>query len=241
MIYNDTSTKTGILQNCEMRLFGDNGYGQITSDTNRLYQFADRCNRALDRFVFLALTADGRWEFDDTNNTDLSIATTSIVSGQNQYSFNLEQLEIEKVLVKDSNGNWHVIKAAGINDPDVGSFLENGTSQTGTPTRYFKRGQAIFLDYTPNYNSSAGFKIYFKRGGSYFVYSDTTKAPGIPSIFHKYIALQASYTYAQDRIMTVAQSLSPEVTKEEQSIQKFYGSRAKDDKPKMRPAQQCNR
>lgn len=241
MQYNDTSTKTGIIQKEEIMLFGDNGYGSITNDTNRLYQFADRNNRALDRFAFLAMTSDGRWEWQDDNDTTLSIATTSVVSGQSQYTFALENLEIEKVVVIDGSGTWHVLKAAGINDQDANSFLVNGTNQTGTPTRYFKRGRAIFLDYTPSYSASEGLRIYFKRGPSYFVYNDTTKVPGIPSIFHKFLPLYVSAHYALDRGMPMATSYFNLLKDEEAAILEFYGSRAKDDKPHMTPLAQNNR
>ncbi len=240
MQLSDTSTKTGIFQNIEIKVFGDQGYGSITNDTSRLYQFTDRCNRALDRFVFLALTADGRWEFDDNNQTDLSIATTSLVSGQNQYTFALEHLEIEKVLVMDNDGKWHVIRAAGINDQDANSFLQEGTDRTGVPTRYFKRGASIFMDATPDYNSNGGLKIYFKRGPSYFVYTDTTKVPGIPSIFHPFVPSHASAHYAMDRGMPVAKSLFQLLQIDEAAILKFYGSRARDDKPRMTTLWQNN-
>lgn len=241
MQFNETLTKTGLIQLCEIKLFGDNGYGKISDDPSRMYQFTDRINRAYDRFVFLAMTADGRWQFDDQNYTTYNIATTDIVSGQREYEFALDHLEIEKVLIKLPDGTWKVIDPFDQDDPTANPYLENNTGRTGTPTRYDKRGATIYLDVTPNYNSDEGLKVYFKRGPSYFTYSDNTKVPGFASIFHPYLALHACANYAVDREMSVSKSLYLLLQEEEKAILAFYSDRNKDEKRKMTPAYQDNK
>lgn len=241
MQFNEIATKTGLIQDSEQRVFGDEGYGRISGDTNLLFQFTNRFNRALDRFAYLSLTADGRWEVDDTNYTTLSIGRTNLVSGQSQYGFSATQLEIEKVLVKDLAGDLHVLTAAGINDQNANSFLTNTGDKTGLPTRYFKRGESLFLDVIPDWDMTAGLIVYFKRGPSYFVYTDTTKEPGIPSLFHSYISLHADAEYGLDRNMAEAKNWYTRLQEKEKEITVFYSTRAKDDKPKMRVLRQNNR
>lgn len=236
MVFNDTSTKLGLIQNCEMRLFGDNGYGQISGDTNKLYQFTERINRAQDRFIFLAMTADGRWQYDDTNYTDYGIATTDLVAGQKDYTLAVSHLEMEKVLILPSatSTNYQILSTTDQDDIDAKAYLENPSTVTGVPYRYDKRANSIFLDPVPSYNATSGIKIYFKRGPSYFIYSDTTKVPGFASIFHDYLALHASRDYALDRTLAIATSLDELVTRAETAITKFFSQRDKDERHVMR-------
>ncbi len=232
MQFNDTTTKSGILQDCEITLFGDEGYGSITSDTNRLLQFTNRANRALDRFVFLAMTADEKWQFDDNNYTDLAIAVTNIVSTQRDYQFALDHLEIEKVLIQRPDGVWITLKPLSDTD-NQNTFYENNTGNTGVPTRYEKRGSTIFLDVVPNYSATNGLKIFFTRGASYFTSTDTTKVAGFASPFHKFIPLHMKTGYAIDRQMPMAKNLFEMLTIEEQAIRDFYSNRTKDERPKL--------
>jgi hypothetical protein len=240
MQFNDTTNKSGILQECEITLFGDEGYGSITSDTNRLLQFTNRANRALDRFVFLAMTADEKWEFDDNNFTDLAIATTNVVSTQRDYQFALDHLEIEKVLIMREDGTWKTLSPLSQTENQQ-TYYENNTGNTGTPTRYEKRGSTIFLDVVPNYSIENGLKIYFSRGASYFASTDTTKSPGFASNFHKFVPLHMKANYAIDRQMPIAKNLYDLLLTEEQSVRDFYSNRAKDVRPKLQIMYQNNK
>lgn len=240
MQFNDTTSKSGILQDCEISIFGDEGYGQITNDANRLLQFTNRANRALDRLVYLAMTADEKWEFDDNNYTDLAIAQTSIVSTQRDYEFALEHLEIEKVLIMRPDGTWITLKPLSQTE-NKNTYYENNTGNTGVPTRYEKRGSTIFLDVVPNYSMTNGLKVYFTRGASYFVSTDTIKIAGFASPFHKFIPLHMKAHYAIDRQMPIAKNLYDLVQVEEQAIRDFYSNRAKDEKPKLQVMYQNNK
>lgn len=239
MQFNDTSTKSGILQDCEITLFGDEGYGSITGDTNRLLQFTNRANRALDRFVFLAMTADEKWQFDDNNYTDLAIAVTNIVSTQRDYQFALDHLEIEKVLIQRADGVWVTLKPLSQTE-NKDTYYENNTGNTGVPTRYEKRGSTIFLDVVPNYSSTNGLKVYFSRGASYFATTDTTKTPGFASNFHKFVPLHMKAHYAIDRQMPMGKNLYDLLQVEEQAIRDFYSNRSKDERPKLQVLIQNN-
>lgn len=212
MVLNDTVTKLGLLQDCEIKLFGDNGYGKITDDPNRLLQFVARINRAQDRFIELAMTADGKWQYDDTNHVDAlgnytyNIATIALVAGQREYQFATEMLEVDKVFVQTSiGGPYQQIDAVDPDsEPGTESFY-NGLNVQGVPYRYDKRSNLVILDPIPNISIPAGLKVYFKRGAKYFTATGMDSIePGFASHLHPFLSLHASYGYASDRQMSIA-------------------------------------
>lgn len=243
--FNDTGTKLGLIQDCEIKVFGDQGYGRISDNSNLLFQFTARINEAQDRFAFLAMSADGKWQWDDSNNTDYPIATRNIVSGQRDYDFALEHLEIEKVLIKDASGTWRtldrILDAGDELDTETDSYLENNTGNTGTPQAYDKMSNAIFFDRTPDYNSTGGIRIYFKRGPNYFIYSDTTKKPGFASIFHDYLSIRASAMYMLERKIDGAKDMFVLMQAKETDIKEFYSRRNKDERGRLSPRIESNR
>lgn len=229
-----------------MKLFGDSGYTQISGNTNRLYQFTARLNRAQDKFISLALSADGRWQYDDTNNTDYPIATTNIVANQRDYPLDVTMLEVEKVVILPSASSllFNTIIPIDITDNSALSvaYIENNANNVGVPIAYDKTANSIILQPTPNYASTGGLKIYFKRGANYFIYTDTTKVPGFASIFHDYLAVHAALGYAVDRTMgTQITSLSAQLQMMENDIIEFYSTRGKDEQKVIRPVKKSIR
>ncbi len=212
MVLNDTITKLGLLQDCEVKLFGDNGYGKITNDPNRLLQFIGRINRAQDRFIELVITADGKWQYDDTNYTDANgnytynIATIDIAAGQRDYQFATELIEVDRVFIKVSlTGPYQEIFPA---DPDSEKGTQgfyDGINVQGVPYHYDKRSNLILLDPIPNISIPAGLMVYFKRGAKYYTATGMDSIePGFPSVLHPFLSLHASYGYASDRQMSIA-------------------------------------
>src|SRR3990167_1602228 len=61
-----------------------------------------RVNNALEKVICCIITADGTWQFDDTNFTDHPRGTGTLVEGQEDYSFASEYLDIEAVEVLDT-------------------------------------------------------------------------------------------------------------------------------------------
>ena len=247
MQFNDTSNLTGLIQECErICLLGTAG---ITGVTNQLKNFTVRLNMALDRFFTIALTHDGVWQFDDTNYTDLPIGTTNLVSGQQDYSFASDVISVEKVLCKDSAGNW--VELYPVDDSESRSNIGARniwllpSNNSGTPLRYDKFAASIFLDPIPNYNSTNGLKVVFKRNASKFVSSDTTKEPGIPSLFHPYLAKVASLPYLMEHNMEALETIKKEIGSsingdpyyggDELKIVNFMSRRNMDDKPIFKP------
>lgn len=238
--FNDTSSaKNGLIQEAESQVFGDNSYGRISGDANLLATFTRYINEALNRVVNLILTADGRWQFDDTNNTDFPIATTNLVttlgSEQQDYSFDVTMLRILRMEVLDSTGAWR--KMTPIDETDIyDQSLTDFLKTPGLPVYYDKQGSSIMLYPKPlatSVTSTAGLKVWFQRPPSYFTTSDTTKVPGFNSMYHRLVALIASRDYALSKGLSNGKSLSEMVAQGEDSLVENYALRNKDEHVKL--------
>jgi len=233
MQFSDTTNYDGLIQEDErICLMGVTG---ISGDTTELKNFTARINQALDRFYTIALTHDSQWQFDDTNYSDLPIGVGDLVSGQYDYSFASDVLTVEKVLIKDSSGNWQELDKVDINESGAVNLWTLASGNSGIPTQYDKFANSIFLDPIPNYNSTGGLKVVFKRNASKFAYTDTTKQPGIPSLFHPYIARVAALPYLIEHNMNSLTSINTLILQDEQNIKDFMGRRNYDDKKRMTP------
>lgn len=236
--FSDTTTKDGLIQDCEQRLFGDDGYGQISGNANRLYRFTQLLNEGLKQATGIILGADTTWQFDDTNFTDYPIATTNLVSGQRDYTLAVTHLKILKVqiLTAATSGIWQEIFPFDMQAQNALPYLENNTGNVGIPWRYDVHSTGLWLDPVPMYSATAGIRIYFQRPPSLFVYTDTEKQPGFPSIFHKYVSIYASLQYAKDRILKdKVATLTNDLIDAEARIVSFYSERNKDGQPKIVP------
>lgn len=198
MMFNDPdpTTKKGLVQDA---------YYEVKANTVS-YPIADvvrNANNGLDTVVTLILGADGKWQFDDTNATDLPIGSTDIISGQQDYSFDEEYLVIKSIEISDQYGNWRRLIPLDNDDLLKTQALSALDLQSGNPTHYDKMGESIILYPIPNYNlrldeeGTAGIRAYFQRKISYFEITDTDKEPGFAKHLHKYISLCIQKGYAK--------------------------------------------
>lgn len=227
MQFSDTTNKQGILQDCETLVFGGN-YGDITGNSNRLKRFTAAANRACDVVTSWIMESDHRWQWDDSNNTDLPIGTHALTTDQQDYSFDTEHLRVTRVEIKDTTGAWKLL--IPIDQTDIyNQSLTNFKNASGTPEYYDKLGSSIFLYPKPSYTQADSLKVYFQRAHNYFVSTDDTKTPGFPSIFHRLISLLASYDYAIANNLKVAGGIGLEVEKMKESLQEFFAARSRDE------------
>ena len=235
MVYSNTSTRAGIIELLE-------DLTNTQSATSSSYPLATKTrdiNNAFAKYMQLAISSAGRWQVDDTNQTDYPIIKTNLISGQQDYSFTVDEtgnqiLDIERVEILDSAGIAHLLKP--LDDKDIQNqamteFMKNG----GIPLFYDKTSNGIFLYPAPNYNSTSGLKIYTSRTPSYFLSTDTTnKKPGIPDMFHEYLALRPAYYYCLRTGMSIANNYLAEMQDLESRIKEYYRDRNKDETMKMR-------
>lgn len=231
---------TGIVQQYEKEIGANRG--DIANDTSKLKEFTAQANLALDDYTALALRSSGSWQFDDSNHTDYPFIETDLVSGQRSYLFTSDEngnliLDVYKVMVKSPSGVYYEVDAVDQqNDLDMEGFY-NGQNVTGTPTRYDKTGNGIFLDAIPNYSwriateLERGLKVFINREASYFTYTDTTRKPGIVGTHHKYLYLKPALDYARRNSLNSYVRIEAEIMKIEQEIKKDFNERAKDETP----------
>lgn len=228
MEFSNTTTEGGLIQEVDRICGSTNNNFSLKAKTARI-------NMALDRFVTVALTEDEDWNFEDTNYTDLPIGVADLVSGQQDYSFASDVLVVTKILVKDSSGLWVPLTEVKPNQPGARDIFEQPTGNSGVPTEYMIIGNSIFLTAIPNYNSTGGLKVFFKRNVSKFVSTDTTKEPGIPSIFHPYLCREASMPFLIEKKLPQQAGVAAQIIIDEDAIKTFIASRNKARPTKIQP------
>jgi hypothetical protein len=194
-------------------------------------------NPGLETIIGRILGADGLWEWDDTNYTDLPVGTTTLVAAQQDYALDNVQLKIERVSILDSDGNYQLLTP--ISEADIEGDVDEYFETDGLPQYYDKKGRSLFLYPAPaaaNVTLALGLKVHFQRGPSLFATTDTTKTPGFASIFHYILAYMAAIPYClkyhpervaayQNKVDQVVGNPSLRITGE---IVKFYTKRGKD-------------
>jgi hypothetical protein len=234
MVFSDTTNRTGIVQ-----LLEDLTSTQSASTSSYPLAVKTRdINNAFADYKMISSAASSSWQDDDTNHSDYAEIYGSIVSGQQDYTFTEDEngnqiLDIYRVECKDAAGNWQLLQP--YNENLEITALEAQATSRGTPFRYYKTANGIFLDKTPNYNSTNGLKIYYNRTPSYFLSTDTTKEPGIPQMFHRYLAYKPAFWYWLPKDSNKASIYKSEVDKMEISITEYFNKRAKDERPRIAP------
>lgn len=172
--------------------------GLLSTDTTSypIKDFTRNANFAGDRVATLIMRSDNTWEWDDTNNTDLPIGTTTLVAEQQDYSIAVTQLKILRVRVKDAQGNYQILDQVNRRDLTNSELTES----SGLPRKYDVIGNSIMLYPKPKAGSvttTAGLELQFQRGFSYFIYTDTTKVPGFATPYHRLISLYCALDYCE--------------------------------------------
>ncbi len=243
-VFNSTSNLNGLVQKYEKEI-GLN-YGDVSGSDTALKEFAAEVNSCLDDFTRLAINSSGTWQFDDSNQTDYPIIKTNLVSGQRDYSFTVDGsgnliLDIYKVMVLPSATSTLYQEMIPIDQQSNSSGIDQENTTTGVPEAYDKTANGIFLDRPSSYNATNGLKVMINREASYLTYSDTTKKPGVPGIFHDYFFLKPARNYARAKSLPQFDHLNAEVIKMEGdeerrvtgTIQKYFGRRTKDQRDIM--------
>ncbi len=163
-------------------------------------QLLRRSNANMEDIVGDLIDADGTWQFDDTNYTDLPIGTATLVDGQSSYTFDGTFLEIENVKIQNPGGIWMMLNPWDQSEDDTS--IETYQSIKGFPTMYDKEANTISL--LPNVLWTSvtlvnGLKVQFKRTAKLWVTGDIAAGvitPGWASPFHILLAYKNALPYA---------------------------------------------
>jgi hypothetical protein len=232
MIFNDTSNKEGLIQSCEW--WGGFQDGDISGDTTLLKIFTGRINRRLEKYLGMLGAGSRLATIDDTNFTDQPFSTFNIVSGQHSYEFKEDEdgnaiSDITAVLIKSTSGGQLVkLDKLTLDDKDAELIMGGDTGKSGTPTGFIERNNTIFFNITPNFSLTDGGKLFYKRSPSYFVYTDTTKEPGLPFQFHEMLAVGSVYDWVlihQSNATTLITRIEAELNKWEKEFRVYVSLR----------------
>lgn len=223
--FSDTTTKQGVVQLLEKLT-----KSKTSASSYSLEEKTRDINTTLAWFWLLALKANGKIQLDDTNQTDYPIIRMDLVSGQGDYAFSIDGsvvpnqiLNILRVECANAQGKFSTLEKFDMSD-EIES-LNYLRSLSGQPYRYDELGGALWLDPKPNFSYAAGMEVTIGRGASYFVTTDTTKKPGIPEMFHEYLAYRPAYLYAVTYLPNLAPGYLKIVEKIEKEIGIYYASR----------------
>lgn len=236
MPFSNSTDRTGIIELIE-------DLTNTQSSTTSSYPLKSKTrdvNNSFSNFNMIAQRSSGSWESDDTNQTDYPIITTNLVSGQQDYSFTVDQqgnqiLDIYRVELANAAGIFSQL--VPLDEVDMsGVSLTEFMKTAGTSIFYRKTANGIFLYAPTSYSLANGLKIYYARTPTYFLSTDTTKKPGIPDMFHEYLALRPAYFYAMAKGLPQVAVLGNQVLEYEGSdrlgitgkIGDYYANRSRD-------------
>lgn len=250
LVYSDTTTKKGIVQFFETECGFT--YGDISGDTTKLIPFTADVNMAMDDFTRIAIKNSGKWQYDDSNQTDYPIIKRHLITGQRDYPFTTDEssnliLDIHKVFILPSATAtlYQEVYPIDQQSEDGAYGITSEITATGVPYQYDKTSNSLIFDppssYTTTGTTNYGLKILISREGSYFVSTDTTKKPGVPGLFHKYFYLKPARDYARRQGLSSLNRLEEEVLKMEGdelrgitgTIANYYANRSRDERPRL--------
>jgi len=236
MKFNSTTNLDGLIQDCET-LLGMENTG-ISGDATLLKVFTRMINAWYRRVNSWIWDSTGTWEYDDSNYTDLPIATTTLVVNQQDYEIPSTAQKIDRVEILDSNGDYQLLKPfdkSEIKSSSMSEFEETA----GLPDYYDLVGRSVLLYPKPaaaNVTTTAGLKIYFTRDINEFASTATTTEPGFVNNFHRLLSLGASYDYCISyEVDKKANFLKGQINEMTEELKRFYGNRHRDMPTKFNP------
>ena len=173
MKFNSITGLDGLIQDCEILLGMTSA--DISGDSTLLKTFTRMINAWYRRVNSWIWEVTGAWEYDDSNWTDLPIATTNLIttsgSEQQKYVIPSDAQKIDRVEVLDADGNYQLL--APINKRQIKtSAMSEFKESPGMPQYYDLLGRVLVLYPKPKATSvtdSAGLKLYFSRDIDEFI------------------------------------------------------------------------
>ena len=227
MEFNDPTNKDGLVNDV---LFLCN---TVTANYS-LLDITRNINQAYHDVTRLIWESSDDWQFDDSNNTDLPKAIHTLGHASASYTIPSTARKIWGVEVKDSEGTWH--RLTQIDYRDISTSIEEYLSTAGLPIHYDLIGNQITLYPPPASGSvtlSDGLCVRVSRDVTEFTSGDTTAQPGFATQFHRILSLAAAIDFEKDP--TQLKLFSQMKDRLEKGLQKFYGSRAIEGRPQLRP------
>ena len=236
MNYNSTASTAaaGLIQDCE-DLLGMSA-NEIAGTSALMKVFTKNINEWYKRVNIWIWKNTGNWEYDDSNFTDLPIATTTLVHNQQDYEIPSVAQRLDRIEVLNSAGDYQLLNP--IDKSQITKSMSEYLETAGLPRYYDLVGRSVMLYPKPasgSVTTSAGLKLYFSRTVDQFLYTDTTASPGFNVDFHRILSLGAAYDYAMSYELRVLPYLKGQLGEMEKELKHFYAHRHRGMLPKFRP------
>jgi hypothetical protein len=233
MQFNDNaSTKLGLV----------NDVWFLTNSTSESYPLVDvtrNLNRAYEDTVALIWQLADDWQYDSSNVNDLPILYRTVANASASYNIPSTAQQIHRVEIKDNNSDWHRLTLLDYRDVSVA--MPEFRTDTGLPVYYDLVGSQIVLYPPPGtgyVTMSSGMAVYVSRDVSLFTTASTTATPGFAPQFHRVLSLSAALDFEKDPQQRQYLLLSKQ--KVEESMKRFYSSRATERRISIKPANKKN-
>lgn len=193
MQFSNTTTNLGMIQMYER--YTGLGIASVSGVTARLQEatgYLNMANRKAWSAIFLSY---GGWQYEDSNQTNLPIATASLSSGQATYALPSGATTVSTIEVLNTGGTWEALTPVTNEMIKDSGSISGFTTSNGTPRYYTLVGQTITLYPPPNYSQASSLRVWYDRGAFDFVQTDTTATGGLDSNFHDILPLDAAITY----------------------------------------------
>ena len=249
MVFNDTTNKNGIIQDIEF--WTGLGRTKISGDTTNLMpEFTMRINSWYHKVVTMILSAQDESDFDDGNQSDFPIITTSLVADQPDYALPLSEkvISIKRAEITYDGTTWERLTPLDINEmSDATDTTTIGNNfETDTPYYDFQYG-SIFLYPIPSSAVTNGLKLWVTR--EIMEYSgDASPAagevgnsaePGFEEAFHRMLSLGPSLDWIlvkQSNNKNLINNIKEELAAYELRLKEHYARKQKDRVMKLKPA-----
>jgi len=242
MQFNETTTKTGLTQDCDF-------YAGTTTDNYPLVDKARRATQWVKTIGTWIWQAVADWSFDDSNYTTLPRADHDVIDGTEDYALPTNIFKIDSAHIKDIDGNY--IKLISFDEAQItAESYEEFKETKGVPKYYDMVGNSIILKPAPDITlvtETNGLRIYISRETDDFASDDTTKEPGFNPMFHQIVSIGMALDHAvrvmnQDKVTTFKRMLYGDITVKKddgglkKDLQEFYALRHnRGFKTKIRP------
>ena len=197
--------------------------------------------RNVNRWAYTAhvaqIEASHRWQIDDSNLATLPHLTTTLIDSQKDYTLPSGYLRVERVEIKDANGDYKVLKPLDHRDIKDGYLTYEETD--GEPRYFDLVGNSLLLFPAPATNDVTlveGLRVHILREIDIFATDDTTQQPSFPEPFHRICVYGAAYDYFLSRKdYEAAQSLRNELSLMIEALSKFTAQMNGTEHIRLRP------
>lgn len=151
-------------------------------------------NYAKDNYSYIAITASGRWKFDDythVNDSDeptFPRATATLEENEESIPLETSFLAIEQVQIY-YNGKWEVLDPVDVRDTKE-LVLSTTYAANGVPFKYDYDSHSLFI--YPRPATGTQIRVLYSRAGKHFTAGSLGAYTGIPSIHDEYLVIHSA-------------------------------------------------